>query len=232
MLRGAMTIVVIFAVLVLGLSILFPEALRGAGESGALLALIQSLMVAVVVGIGLFARGGEDKTCLSQGLKYAAIWLGIAFFLVAAYTQRESFAALWASITGEINPAAAQSTGSTVTLRKSDDGHFWAQVRINGQTIRMMVDTGATDIALDPDDARRVGIDVESLSFNIPVSTANGPSTAASARVQSVALGSIVRDDLRVSVMRTQGGVSLLGMRFLGELSEVKVQGDALILTD
>jgi aspartyl protease family protein len=119
-----------------------------------------------------------------------------------------------------------------VTLRKSDDGHFRALVRINGQQIDMLVDTGATDIALDPDDARRVGIDVDSLVFNIPVSTANGPSRAAGVRLEGVVLGSISRANVPATIMQASGGVSLLGMGFLGELSSVKVEGDTLTLVD
>jgi aspartyl protease family protein len=230
--RGVVTIIAVFAALVLGLSLMFPEALRGAGENGTLIALIQSLMVAILVGAGLFGQRGQGRIGLMDGLKYGAIWLGIALFLIAAYAQREGFAALWAGIKGEINPAAAQSRGQAVILRKSNDGHFWAQVRINGQSIRMMVDTGASDIALSPEDARRVGLDPQTLTFNIPVSTANGPSTAAGVRLNSVGIETIVRDNVAASVMRAEGGVSLLGMRFLGTLSEVRVEGDQLTLRD
>jgi aspartyl protease family protein len=230
--RGLLPIVAILAFVILVMSFLYPSALRGAGDNGTLAALIQCMMVAILVGTGLFGgREGEGLT-LSTGLKYGAIWLGIAIFLVGAYSQRDNFARLWASITGEIAPSRAQSDGQTVTLRKSDDGHFRAQVLINGVIVDMLVDTGATDIALDPEDAKRAGIDTQSLRFNIPVSTANGPSRAAAIRLEAVKLGSISRADVPATVMQASGGVSLLGMGFLGELSEVKASGDTLTLAD
>jgi aspartyl protease family protein len=94
------------------------------------------------------------------------------------------------------------------------------------------VDTGATDIALDPEDAKRAGIDIEALSFNIPISTANGPSRAAGVRLEAVKLGSITRANVPATIMQASGGVSLLGMGFLGELAEVKATGDTLTLVD
>jgi aspartyl protease family protein len=228
--RAILPVVAIIAALVLGMSLMFPDALRGASDNGTLAALVQCLMVGILVGTGLFNRGDEDRIGLRQGLTYGAIWVGIGLFLVAAYSQRAGFAQLWANITGEVVPSYAQSSGETVTLRKSADGHFWAQVQLNGKTVRMIVDTGATDIALDPDDARRVGIDVDALNFNVPTMTANGPSSAAITSVETVSVGEIALNKATVTVMQSPNGVSLLGMGFLGRLSQVNAQGDFLTL--
>jgi aspartyl protease family protein len=230
--RAMLPIIAIIALVIMVMSFFFPSALRGAGENGTLMALIQCMMLAVLVGTGLFGSKDEGRIDFATGLKYSAIWLGLALFLVGAYSQRDNFARLWVGITGEVVPSAAKSDSQSVTLRKSGDGHFHAQVRINGQTVEMLVDTGATDIALDPEDARRVGIDVDTLRFNIPVSTANGPSRAAAVELEGVVLGSISRANVPASVMQASGGVSLLGMAFLGELSEVKVSGDTMTLVD
>ncbi len=230
--RGALIVIAIIATLVIALTLAFPERLRGASDDGTWVALIQASMVAVLVGSGLFAGNRSDKVDLRTGVLFSAIWIGIGLFLIAAYSQREGFARLWAGMTGEINPASVQSAGQSVTIRKSNDGHFWANVSINGQPIRMMVDTGASAIALDPADARRVGIDTDSLLFNIPVQTAAGPSRAAAIRLQTVSIGPIIRDNVPASVMIATGGVSLLGMGFLGDVSELSAQGDTLTLRD
>jgi aspartyl protease family protein len=228
--RGVLPVIAIIAVIVMAMTLVFPEQLRGASTNGTLAALIQASMVAVLVGAGLFGSRDEGKVGLRKGLLYGAIWVGIGLFLVAAYSQREGFARLWAGITGEINPSGAQTNGQSVQLQKSDDGHFWARVTINGQSIRMMVDTGASQIALDPDDARRIGLNPETLVFNIPVSTAAGPSRAAGVRLETVSIGPIVRDNVPATVMVASGGVSLLGMSFLGQLSQVNAENDTLTL--
>jgi aspartyl protease family protein len=228
--RAVLPIVAIVAVLVMAMSFFFPDVLRGAQNNGAMAALVQCLMVAVLVGTGLFGRSEENRVDFATGVKYGAIWLGIALFLIAGYAQRAAFAQLWGSITGEVVPSIAQSDGDTVVLRKSADGHFWAQVEINGKSIRMIVDTGASSIAIDPDDARRAGITVDGLEYNVPTMTANGPSSSAVLSVESVRVGDIVLTKNTVSVMKAQGGVSLLGMDFLGRLSQVKVEGDRMTL--
>jgi aspartyl protease family protein len=235
--RGILPVIAIIAALVMGMTLMFPEQLRGASTNGTLAALIQASMVAVLVGAGLFGSRDEGKIGLGKGLLYGAIWIGIGLFFIAAYSQRDGFARLWAGITGEISPSSAQSFDpqsfdKSVTLQKSDDGHFWARVTINGQVIRMMVDTGASEIALDPADARRVGLNPENLAFNIPVSTAAGPSRAAGVRLKTVSIGPVVRDNVPATVMINTGGVSLLGMGFLGQLSEVSAKGDTLTLRD
>jgi aspartyl protease family protein len=225
-------VIAVLAVLIMALSFAFPESLRRAGDNGTLIALIQTSMMAILVGAGLFGGRSEGQLGLGKVVQYVAIWIGVALFLVAGYSQRQAFGQLWAGIKGEINPASVNASGSIVTLQKSADGHFWANVNVNGRSIRMMVDTGASDIALDPADATRVGINVEALAFNIPVSTAAGPSRAAASRLSSVAIGPIVRDQVPVLIMQARGGVSLLGMGFLGKLSEVSAQGDVLTLKD
>ena len=230
--RGILPVIAIIAVIIMTLTLMFPESLRGADSNGTMAALVQACMVAILVGAGLFGSRNEGKIGLRQGVLYGAIWIGIALFLVAAYSQRDSFARLWANIAGEINPSATRSSGQTVTLLKSDDGHFWAQVRINGTPIRMMVDTGASGIALDPADARLLGIDTDKLNFNIAVGTAAGPSRVASVKLDTVALGSIVKDDVTAQVLVTSGGVSLLGMGFLGEVSQVRAAGNTLTIVE
>jgi aspartyl protease family protein len=230
--RGPLIVVAIIAALVLALSMIFPEKLRGAADSGALVALIQMTMVGILIGSGLFGSRHEAQLGRGKAVIFGAIWIGIALFMVAVYSQRDGFERLWANVIGEINPSAAQSNGQEVTLRKSDDGHYWAEVMINGQPIRMIVDTGASSISLDPADARRAGLDTDALTFNIPTSTAAGPSRAAAISLQSVRIGSIVRDDVDAMVMQQSSGVSLLGMSFLNELTQVQARGDVLTLTE
>jgi aspartyl protease family protein len=231
--RGALIPLAIVALVTLGLTILFPERLRGAGGEGAQLALLQSAMLAVLVGTGLFGAGKADRGDTGRRrLLFALVWIGVFVFLVAAHSQRDAFARLFSGVTGAFVPAAPQmGEGGAVTLRKASDGHFWAQVRIDGQSVRAMVDTGATMVALDPADARAVGIDVESLRHDIPVSTAGGREMAARVRLERVMLGPLVAEDVEALVMRRPTGVTLLGMSFLSRFSEVRVRGDEMSVT-
>ncbi|MEZ5937426.1 MAG: TIGR02281 family clan AA aspartic protease [Hyphomonadaceae bacterium] len=103
-------------------------------------------------------------------------------------------------------------------LRKEDDGHYWANVRINGADLRLMVDTGATYVALTRRDAERAGLDILALPENVQVTTANGEVPARSAMLKSVAVDDIDVSGVRAIVIDDGLSQSLLGMSFLNRL--------------
>jgi aspartyl protease family protein len=167
-----------------------------------------------------------------QAVRYAAIWVALLLALVLGYSYRNDLKPLWQRVAGEVNPALPQQrSAGEVVLRRAADGHFYADVDVNGQTIRMLVDTGATTIALSADDARRAGIDVDRLDFIFTVSTANGEATAAEIKLDAVRVGSIARRSVRAMVTRGLSG-SLLGMSFFNSLSTVAIEADELVLRD
>ena len=169
---------------------------------------------------------------LTDAVRYALIWLGLLFALILGYSYRSDFRDAWHRIAGELNPATPiERTGGEVVLRRAEDGHFHADVGVNGAAVRMLVDTGATTIALSAEDAARAGIDVDALTFNSFVSTANGMAVAATVELKEVRVGSIVRRNVRASVQRNLGD-SLLGMSFLDQLTKYSIEADQMILKD
>ena len=96
-----------------------------------------------------------------------------------------------------------------------------------------MFDTGASAVVLSYDDARRAGIDVGALKFNMPVTTANGTGRAARVTLDRIEIGGIARRNVAAFVA-DRGALegSLLGMTFLSTLSRYAVTGDRLELTD
>lgn len=120
---------------------------------------------------------------------------------------------------------------SEVVLQRAGDGHFYVDVDVNGSTVRMLADTGASAIALSAEDAERAGIDVDQLDFSRAVSTANGVAAVAEVELDEVRVGSIVRRDVRGIVTRGLSH-SLLGMSFFNSLSKVAMEPDELVLRD
>ncbi len=131
-----------------------------------------------------------------------------------------------------IRPQLLQVPGVTeVKLRKRLDGHFNANVDVNGESISMIVDTGASSIVLRPEDAKRIGIDLDALRYTVPVLTANGRTLAARVSLSDVAIGPLNRQ--RVEALVSQPGAltqSLLGMSFLSRLRSYEFSGDFLTL--
>ncbi len=116
------------------------------------------------------------------------------------------------------------------TARRAPDGHFYADVRINGATSRMLIDTGATSILLTRDDARRAGIQARSGEFTATGQTAGGTIALKPVRIDRVALGPVSSRDVPAMVAEHDLDISLLGQSFLERVGTVEISGDEMTL--
>ena len=191
--------------------------------------LIYMLALLVLVGPGVFLAFKDN---IGGAFKSVAAWVGVLLLAIALYALRDDLLPVWHKMKAELSPAGGMVTASgEVELIRTQDGHFYADANVNGQTIRFMVDTGASRVSLSYDDAVRVGIDPNSLTYNAPMSTANGMALSALTRLDFVAIGPLRVEKVRASVSK-QGQMdgSLLGLTFLDELGGYRVEGDTLIL--
>jgi aspartyl protease family protein len=188
----------------------------------------------VVLAAGLLA----SRIPMGHVARNLAVWLLIILVLVAGYQYRYELQDIGHRVTLGIVPGSPLSIGSAedglaVRLDKGPSGHFEARGSVNGAPIRLMIDTGATSTVLSSADAQRAGIDPSTLSFTLPVATANGVTQAARTTVEEIAIGQISRTRMPVLVAAPGTlGISLLGMNFMGTLSGFDVRGDVMILRD
>ncbi len=116
-----------------------------------------------------------------------------------------------------------------VEIRSASNGHFYLDALIEGEEIAVMVDTGATIVALRQSDARRAGIRVHKSDFIVPLSTANGTTYAAPVTLDRISVDDIeIRNVRAVVVPDEQLSISLLGTSFLNKLRRFEVSGDTL----
>jgi len=95
----------------------------------------------------------------------------------------------------------------------------------------MLVDTGATRIALSHSDAEFVGLRMRSRDFVKRVATANGHVMVAPVRLDEVEIGEISLRDVEAVVQGPDGSeISLLGMSFLSRLKSFETSGGRLVL--
>jgi aspartyl protease family protein len=113
---------------------------------------------------------------------------------------------------------------------KGGDGHYWAQGDVNGATVRFLVDTGATEVALTAQDAQRLGFDLSKLQYGSSVVTAAGRTRAATVRLASVTVAGARLEDVDALVIEKGLDASLLGMSYLGRLSGFQATRQALFL--
>ena len=141
---------------------------------------------------------------------------------------------LGAGIPG-LRPSMAQSPSvqlyALAEIKGGQNGHFLIEASINNQPINVLVDTGASAVALSYEDADRVGLHPQSLTFDVPVATANGATKAARAKLAKVEIDNVRVEDVDALVM-PQGALSgtLLGMSFLSRLSSFKSENGTLTL--
>ena len=114
---------------------------------------------------------------------------------------------------------AEAGPGRVVTLQADWQGHFFAHPLVGGRRTRMLVDTGATAVALSYDDAAAAGFRLGPRDFTQKIATANGVVSAAPIRIPELRIGDIVVRNVE-AVVAPQGGLStsLLGMSFLRRL--------------
>lgn len=129
-------------------------------------------------------------------------------------------------------PAVAMATGPAgpAQLSKSEDGHFWADAVIEGRAVRVMVDTGASVVALTRADARRLGLRLDAADFTGQVTTASGKVRAAPVSLRAVAVGSARVENVEALVLEEGLPHSLLGMSYLGRLSAFTATQTSLTL--
>lgn len=119
--------------------------------------------------------------------------------------------------------------GSAVALERSADGHFYADVEINGTAVHMLVDTGASGIALSRDDARSAGI-ATSIGMNEIVGEgADGAVRGEQVRIDRIRLGPASAESVQAVVLNG-GQMSLLGQDFLQRFASVEIKDDRMIL--
>jgi len=120
--------------------------------------------------------------------------------------------------------------GDEVRIRMAPDGHFWAQVMINGVSRRMLIDSGATVTALSTRTADLAGIAREDHIVPVIMRTANGAVQAQTGTITQLQVGEIVARQLKVVISPTLGPVDVLGMNFLSQLASWRVEDRTLIL--
>jgi aspartyl protease family protein len=193
--------------------------------------LIPLVILAIVFAAGAFSRRQRVSSIVAN----VAVWAGIFVAALVGYTNREDIKGVAAQVFGELSPTSAivDTKAGTATFRRGMDGHFLVASSVNGASMPLLFDTGASAVVLSYADAKKAGIDVEALHFTTPVTTANGTGRAAMVTIDEIEVGGIRRGHV-AAFIADRGALdgSLLGMTFLETLSRYSVAGNKLELAD
>ncbi len=174
-----------------------------------------------------------------------ASWGAAAAILIAGIVHYESLRTAVGDVLGLHTPDGPAATAEAAPLSAAPrangvekleafaDGHYYATAEVNGRPLDVMVDTGASMVALTYEDAERAGLRLKRSDFTARVNTANGPAAVAPVMLDSVSIGGITVRDVRAAVSeRGRLDKTLLGMSFLSRLERVDISQGRLTLVE
>ena len=167
----------------------------------------------------------QNRQGLNKSLQQIAVWGMIFVGVAAGYGLR-----------GDITrnsgvPRQSYETGTgAVTIPRSADGHYYLTALVNGEAIRFVVDTGASDMVLTRQDAERAGLSPDTLNYLGRATTANGEVRTAYVRLSEVQLGEVRDFDVPAVVNDGEMPQSLLGMGYLQRWGRIEIANNELIL--
>jgi aspartyl protease family protein len=136
---------------------------------------------------------------------YAAIWLSLAALVYFLIDNIQHPNKSW----------RLSDNAASVTLKRGLDGHYRAEALINNQKVDVLVDTGATGVAISQKIADQLNL--KSLTA-VRTATANGDAVGYMVRLDSVKIGGVVASNVSAMIAPTLEGDVLLGMSFLGRM--------------
>lgn len=206
------------------------EGTVGPMDTNAFASLVYFSALLLLIGGGVYSifYGRFQET-----LKSIGIWAGIVALLVIAYNYRGDIVRvvdrMFSIVTPD--PDITASIPNHVWVDRNASGDFNVRVQVNGTSLPMMIDTGASSVVLTVDAARAAGLPVDLLKYDITIETAKGRSFAAAVVLDRIRIGNIV--ERRVPALVVRRGdlrMSLLGMSFLQRLDSFELRGQQMVL--
>lgn len=176
---------------------------------------------------------------------FGAVIVGLILFLPSEHVDMQS------SVEQDIRKLSQQADGSSGSstsrdpqgstpawysgahsLRRANDGHFYADAYVQGSPVRFLIDTGASVVALTADDAHAAGLQWDNSNVRVIGTGANGPVYGVSRTISELEMGGITRRNIDAVIIPRGLEISLLGQSFLSQVASVEISGDEMLLED
>lgn len=154
---------------------------------------------------------------------WIATWLTGLVLLTLFFAYQESN---WINPNKAPQYQTTQAGAQEVTLERNRQGHYIFSGTINGNEAEFLLDTGATDVVISGDLAKRYGL---KRGLRGTASTANGNVTIYATRIEKLTLGNITLTQVSASINPSMDDLILLGMSALRQV-ELTQRGDTLTL--
>jgi aspartyl protease family protein len=142
-------------------------------------------------------------------------------------------------VPAKVQKTASQATAHyatgvrAATIPMTRHGHFSADFRINGRSVKGLIDTGATYVAINISTARNLGLSLSKSDFKYQVQTANGKTGAARVNLARMEIGAISVEDVEAFVLEDKAlSSTLIGMSFMSKLQSYRVKNSSMELVN
>lgn len=136
---------------------------------------------------------------------------------------------MWPTGDAPTSAAAVAPSSSEVketVIERSENGHFYANVEVNGELVRFMIDTGATTVAMTEKDAKRIGLAFSPNDYEEVAHGAGGPVRGLRIRLEKVTMEGKEARGVEGTILEG-GQMNLLGQEYLSRFS-VEMRGDTM----
>lgn len=166
-------------------------------------------------------------------LKFYTLMIPVALSAFTFPTQFQQFLGLARDngVVARDEQATTQRSGGAVRVRAGGDGHFHVTAKIGARRVPLLVDTGATVVALTHETGRDLGLLRAGTVPDVRMSTANGEIRATRVSIDRLDVEGIALTNIDAVVMPKGAlATNLLGMSYLGKLSRWSVDKGTLVL--
>ena len=186
---------------------------------------IASFVYLALLGVALAGSMiSANRHQIGKVARYALSW---GFLIVAGVVM----VGLWPELRQTVMPQQSVVTDAgEISIPRGFDGHYYLTLQINGAPVRFVVDTGATDMVLTPQDAARAGVNTADLRYTNRAMTANGMVQTAPVRLDVVEVGPISDRNVPAVVNGSPMQESLLGMSYLNRFSRISIENGHMLL--
>jgi aspartyl protease family protein len=182
------------------------------------------ILMAMMLVLGALMTRREPALRL---VKIALAWVvifGAGFIL---FTFRDNLDWVGQRLKAEAVGTPVQQ-GVETRIPMAIDGHFWVSGKVNGRSVKFLVDSGATMTTIDRAEAEAAGVQISQRRDQY-VRTGNGIIRVSTGRADELQVGGINRRDVGLQIAENDS-LNVLGMNFLSSLSRWSVEGRWLVL--
>jgi len=173
----------------------------------------------------------RDGDVIGWALRWVFVCCAISFVCAGIAKLGPELLLNHTAASGTAAPVAVNGAATnSLVYPANEQGHAILDAAVNGVSVRMLVDTGASVVSLTREDARAAGIAPGELAYTHRASTANGVVRMARVTLREIRIGQLSIRDVPAAVLENLN-ISLLGMSFLTRLQAYEMRDGRLTIS-